>query len=52
MQSLFHQVRMSFEEKKYIEELDEEFEKSQQALREEALNQLAAYKQGKKGLPF
>lgn len=40
------------EEKKYIEELDEEFEKQQQALRDDAMKQLADYKQGKKGLPF
>lgn len=40
------------EEKNYIEELDEEFEKRQQAHREDALQQLADYKQGKKGLPF
>lgn len=40
------------EEKNYIEELDEEFEKRQQALREDGLNQLADYKQGRKGLPF
>lgn len=40
------------EEKNYIEELDEEFEKQQQALREDAMKQLADYKQGKKGLPF
>lgn len=40
------------EEKNYIEELDEEFEKRQQAQREDALKQLADYKQGKKGLPF
>ena len=40
------------EEKNYIEELDEEFEKQQQAQREDALKQLADYKQGKKGLPF
>ena len=44
--------RVELEEKNYIEELDEEFEKRQQALREDALNQLADYKQGKKGLPF
>lgn len=44
--------KANLEEKNYIEELDEEFEKRQQALREEALNQLADYKQGKKGLPF
>lgn len=44
--------RVELEEKNYIEELDEEFEKRQQALREEALKQLADYKQGKKGLPF
>lgn len=40
------------EEKKFIEELDEEFEKRQQAQRDDALKQLADYKQGKKGLPF
>lgn len=40
------------EEKNYIEELDEEFEKQQQSLREDAMKQLADYKQGKKGLPF
>lgn len=40
------------EEKKFIEEMDEEFEKRQQALREDALKQLADYKQGKKGIPF
>lgn len=40
------------EEKKYIEELDEEFEKQQKALRDDAMKQLADYKQGKKGLPF
>lgn len=40
------------EEKNYIEELDEEFEKRQQAQREDALKQIADYKQGKKGLPF
>lgn len=40
------------EEKIYIEELDEEFEKRQQAQRADALQQLADYKQGKKGLPF
>lgn len=44
--------KANHEEKNYIEELDEEFEKSQQALREDALKQLADYKQGKKGLPF
>lgn len=44
--------RVELEEKNYIEELDEEFEKRQQALREDALNQLAVYKQEKKGLPF
>lgn len=44
--------RVELEEKNYIEELDEEFEKRQQTLREDALNQLADYKQGKKGLPF
>lgn len=40
------------EEKNYIEEMDEEFEKRQQALRDDAMKQLADYKQGKKGLPF
>lgn len=40
------------EEKNYMEELDEEFEKRQQAQREDALKQIADYKQGKKGLPF
>lgn len=40
------------EEKKFIEEMDEEFEKQQQALRDDALKQLADYKQGKKGIPF
>lgn len=40
------------EEKNYIEEMDEEFEKRQQALRDDAMQQLADYKQGKKGLPF
>ena len=40
------------EERNYIEEMDEEFEKRQQALRDEAMKQLADYKQGKKGLPF
>ena len=40
------------EEKNYIEELDEEFEKRQHAQREDALKQLADYKQGEKGLPF
>ncbi len=40
------------EEKNYIEELDEEFEKQQKALRDDAMKQLADYKQGKKGLPF
>lgn len=44
--------KANLEEKNYIEELDEEFEKRQQALREDALNQLADYKQGKKGIPF
>lgn len=44
--------RVELEEKNYIEELDEEFEKRQQGLREDALNQLTDYKQGKKGLPF
>lgn len=44
--------KANLEEKKYIEELDKEFEKRQQALREDALKQLADYKQGKKGLPF
>lgn len=48
--TLANQVEL--EEKNYIEELDEEFEKRQQALREDALNQLDDYKQGKKGLPF
>lgn len=41
-----------YEEKNYIEELDEEFEKRQQALRNDAVNSLAEYHQGKKGLPF
>lgn len=40
------------EEKNYIEELDEEFEKRHQAQRDDAMQQLADYKQGKKGLPF
>lgn len=40
------------EEKNYIEEMDEEFEKRQQTLRDDAMQQLADYKQGKKGLPF
>lgn len=44
--------KANLEEKKYIEELDKEFEKHQQALREDALKQLADYKQGKRGLPF
>lgn len=44
--------RANLEEKNYIEELDEEFERRQQALREDGLKQLADYKQGKKGLPF
>lgn len=43
---------VELEEKNYIEEMDEEFEKRQQAQREDALKQLADYKQGKKGLPF
>lgn len=41
-----------YEEKNYIEELDEEFEKRQQALREDALNNLVEYHQGKRGIPF
>lgn len=44
--------RAKLEEKNIIEELDEEFEKGQQALRDDAMQQLADYKQGKKGLPF
>lgn len=44
--------KVALEEKFYIEELDEEFEKRQQALRDDAMKQLADYKQGKKGLPF
>lgn len=44
--------RAELEEKNIIEELDEEFEKRQQALRDDAMKQLADYKQGKKGLPF
>lgn len=44
--------QVELEEKNYIEELDEEFEKRQHAQREDALHQLADYKQGKKGLPF
>ena len=44
--------RAELEEKNIIEELDEEFEKRQQALRDDAMQQLADYKQGKKGLPF
>lgn len=40
--------QVELEEKNYIEEL----EKRQQAQREDALQQLADYKQGKKGLPF
>lgn len=44
--------RAELEEKLYIEELDEEFEKRQQALRDDAMQQLADYRQGKKGLPF
>ena len=45
-------TQAELEEKNYIEELDEEFEKRQQALREDAMQQLADYKQGKKELPF
>lgn len=41
-----------YEEKNYIEELDEEFEKRQQALRNDAVNNLVEYHQGKKGIPF
>ena len=44
--------RVELEEKNIIEELDEEFEKRQQALRDDAMEQLLDYKQGKKGLPF
>lgn len=44
--------RVEKEEKNYIKELDDEFEKRQQALRGDALQQLADYKQGKKGIPF
>lgn len=44
--------RVELEEKNIIEELDEEFEKRQQALRDDAMQQLLDYKQGKKGLPF
>ena len=44
--------RAELEEKNIIEELDEEFEKGQHALRDDAMQQLADYKQGKKGLPF
>lgn len=44
--------RVKLDEKLYIEELDEEFEKRQQALRDDAMQQLADYRQGKKGLPF
>lgn len=44
--------RAELEEKNIIEELDEEFEKRQQAQRDDALKQLVDYKQGKKGLPF
>lgn len=44
--------QVKLEERNYIEEMDEEFEKRQQAMREEAMKQLADYKQGKKGLPF
>lgn len=44
--------QVKLEERNYIEEMDEEFEKRQQALRDEAMKQLADYKQGKKGLPF
>lgn len=44
--------KAELEEKNYIEELDKEFEQRQQALRDDAMQQLADYKQGKKGLPF
>lgn len=44
--------RAELEEKLYLEELDEEFEKRQQALRDDAMKQLSDYKQGKRGLPF
>lgn len=44
--------RVELEEKNIIEELNEEFEKRQQALRDDAMQQLRDYKQGKKGLPF
>ena len=44
--------QVKLEERNYIEEMDEEFEKRRQALRDEAMKQLADYKQGKKGLPF
>lgn len=44
--------QVKLEERNYIEEIDEEFEKRQQSLRNEAMKQLADYKQGKKGLPF
>lgn len=44
--------RAELEEKNIVEELDEEFEKRQQALQDDAMQQLADYKQGKKGLPF
>lgn len=44
--------QVKLEERNYIEEMDEEFEKRQQAMRDEAMKQLADYKQGKKGLPF
>ena len=44
--------QVKLEERNYIEEMDEEFEKRQQALRDEAMKQIADYKQGKKGLPF
>lgn len=44
--------RVELEEKNIIEELDEEFEKRQQASRDDAMQQLLDYKQGKKGLPF
>lgn len=44
--------RVELEEKNILEELDEEFEKRQQASRDDAMQQLMDYKQGKKGLPF
>lgn len=44
--------QVKLEERNYIEEMDEEFEKRQQAMRDEAMKQIADYKQGKKGLPF